>query len=157
MAKKITYKIDLNDLGDLSDLSKSEISQAKREVGQIAVEEILRFVSESKSPVSKESWKKTLSKEYRAQKKKKGGAPVADMDLTGNMLTALRAKPGKGDTVEVGIFTKSETGKADGHNNFSGDSKLPRRRFIPEEDQKFKRSIVKEMKKVLEELGDGDD
>lgn len=127
-------------------------AKVKKEVGDLVIDEILRSLSEGKSPVSKESFKK-LSKEYA--KEFKGGNRTPNLELEGDMLDALKVKNTK-DGIEVGIFSKKQTPKADGHNNFSGDSKLPRRRFIPGEDQKFKRDIESKIKAVVNEYRDQD-
>ena len=47
--------------------------------------------------------------------------------------------------------TGREAAKADGHNNHSGDSTLPERKFIPEERETFKRDIVQGLKSLLKE------
>lgn len=52
--------------------------------------------------------------------------------------------------IKVGIFKSSEVPKADGHNDFSGDSKLPKRRFIPEDNQEFKATIVAGVNQILD-------
>lgn len=41
-----------------------------------------------------------------------------------------------GDKIEIGVFGE-DAGKADGHNNFSGKSKLPKRQFLPASGDKF--------------------
>lgn len=65
------------------------------------------------------------------------------------MLDALTSQNRKGDIIEVGIFKAKEQGKADGHNNFSGKSKLPTRRFIPSEKENFKRFINKGIDQII--------
>lgn len=45
-----------------------------------------------------------------------------------------------GDKIEIGVFGE-DAGKADGHNNFSGKSKLPQRRFLPDKGQEFNGDI----------------
>lgn len=65
------------------------------------------------------------------------------------MLDALEFRTTTGG-IEVGIFDSSEVPKADGHNNFSGDSKLPKRRFIPEKNQSFRPIIESGIEAVLD-------
>lgn len=138
---EITKKITL----DLKGIQNK--AQAKKDVGEFVVNEILRNLSEGKSPVSGERFKK-LSKEYADQFK--GGDRKPNLELEGDMLDALTFK-NRADGIEVGVFKKKELGKADGHNNFSGDSKLPKRRFIPDEGQDFKANINKGIKQILAE------
>jgi len=77
------------------------------------------------------------------------------MELHGDMLDALKYKT-KGGVVEVGIFDDDQAQKADNHNKFSSASKttaVPKRQFIPneEEGQTFKRDIISEIERILEE------
>lgn len=127
-------------------------SQAKSEIGDFVVNEILRFVGSGKSPVAgeKASFPK-LDKNYAEDKK--GGNTTANLDLQGDMLDALTFKNVAGG-IEIGIFG-DEAPKADGHNNHSGESSLPRRRFIPDEDQKFRGRIESGVKKIIKEFETG--
>jgi len=123
----------------------------KAEVGEYLVEQTLIAVSEAASPVSGEKWKKTLSPEYRDQKRDDGRGTTANMENRGDMLDALSFKPtSKG--VEIGVFGHGEAKKADGHNNFSGDSELPQRRFIPAEGQNYKMKIEAEVNKIINDV-----
>jgi len=131
---KLTKKLSLN----LNDVPLSKRKAVKKEVGNFIVEEILRSVSSAKSPVSGGKYKAVLNKDYA--KNMKGGNRTANLELEGDMLDALTFK----DTdrgIEIGIFKKSEVPKADGHNNFTGKSKLPTRQFIPKSGQTFNRDI----------------
>jgi hypothetical protein len=141
--EKITKQINL----DLSDVPESRHATVKREVGDYVTDEILRALSAGKSPVVGETFKK-LNKEYADEEK--GGNRTPNLELDGDMLDALIYKNNdKG--IEIGIFSSSEVPKADGHNNFSGDSKLPKRRFIPKDDQKFKREIETGVRSIVNE------
>ena len=110
------------------------------------MDEILREVSQGKSPVSGEGSFKKLNPDYAEENK--GGDRTPSLDLEGDMLNALDFK-NTTDGVEIGIFNRSEVPKADGHNNFSGQSQLPRRRFIPGEKQKFKQFIDRGIKRIV--------
>lgn len=124
-------------------------SDVKNQVGQFIVEEILLRVAEGKSPLKgTPKWKKLNSKYAN---KEKGGSRNPNLELEGDLLDALEFKSLKGSQIEIGIFKKAEQGKADGHNNFSGESKLPLRRFIPKDDEKFYRKITKGVNEILEE------
>ena len=87
-------------------------------MGEFVVNEILRSVSEGKSPVSGRRQFKILDEKYA--KDEKGGDRNPNLELGGDMLDALTFKPMPGDSLEVGIFDSNEVPKADGHNNFSG-------------------------------------
>jgi len=133
---EITKKINLpNDLPD----------STKEEIGSLVVNEILRFTAEGKSPVSKEKFSK-LDKKY-ADKEHKGDR-TPRLRLEGDMMESLGYKIEGGELI-VGIMDAGEQDKADGHNNFSGKSKLPRRRFIPAENQNFKRQITTKINSII--------
>jgi len=74
---------------------------------------------------------KPLSKSYAKYKQAQGNSPVPNLELDGDMLDALdyRITP---DGIELGVFG-AQAGKADGHCDFSGDSNIPTRRFLPED------------------------
>jgi hypothetical protein len=145
MAKypKQTKKIKL----DLSEIPLSNRAAVKKEIGDFIVTEMLLSISEGKSPVSGRSGFKKLNKQYA--KDEKGGDINPNLELEGDLLDALRAENRKGDEIEIGIFKSSEQGKADGHNNLSGKSKLPTRRFIPDEKESFKRNIMNGVKQII--------
>ena len=144
--KKISKLIDL----DLSDIPKEKRKTVKKEIGDFVVEEILIAVSKGQSPVigEKRNFKK-LKPDYA--KAEKGGDRNPDLELLGDMLDSLTFKnTTKG--IEVGIFKATEVPKADGHNNFSGKSTLPKRRFIPKDSQKFRKSIQNGVKGIINEF-----
>lgn len=89
-----------------------------------------------------------MSEEYKALKKAETGSSEANLDLTGEMLSSLDYKV-KGNTIEIGVFGE-DAGKADGHNNFSGKSKLPTRQFLPKEGQLFTSSINKLLQETID-------
>jgi hypothetical protein len=146
--KRISKLVDL----DLSDIPKNKQKTVKKEVGEYIIDEILSFVSEGKSPVigEKTTFKK-LNTDYA--KAEKNGDRNPDLELLGDMLDSLTFKNTK-KGIEVGIFKANEVPKADGHNNFSGKSTLPTRRFIPKGGQKFRRSIQSGIDSILNEFSE---
>lgn len=129
---------------ELKGLSKSEKSEVLDMIGELLVEQILDYVTSEKSPVTGRDFK-ALSREYALRKKEEVGNTRANLDLEGDLLSAVDFKI-KGESIELGVFG-SQAPKADGHNNISGKSKLPTRRFIPDEGQTFApeiRALVKE-------------
>jgi len=123
-------------------------SEVKTQVGNFIIEEILLRVAEGKSPLKGTPTWKRLGKNFA--NKFKGGNRTPDLELEGDLLDALISKNRRGDEIEVGIFKASQTGKADGHNNHSGDSNLPLRRFIPDEDEQFYQKITKGIEEIVE-------
>lgn len=143
---KQTKTIDLSSYG-LLEVPASKRREVKEEVAEFITNEIQLFLADGKSPVSKESFKR-LSKEY-AQREKDGDR-TPDLNLEGDLWQSIDAQLRKGSQIEVGIFKKSEQGKADGHNNFSGKSAM-QRRFIPSQDQKFVKSIETGISQIIKQ------
>lgn len=117
------------------------------EVGEFVKEQILLSVAESSSPISGGAFKKSLSAAYKKQKEADGLPGVANLELTGEMLDSLDYKTTK-DGIEIGVFGRAAL-RADGHNNFSGESELPGRQFLPKEGESFKPSIQKEIDRII--------
>ena len=141
--EKVTFTLT----PDLSDVPSSDRSKALREVGQYLVEAILSDVGDTRSPVTGRMFKK-LSADYAEKKSEESSSPVANLELSGDMLDSLDFKV-VGDKVEVGIWG-SEADKADGHCNHSGKSDLPERRFIPAKGENFRPEIRGEVESILE-------
>jgi hypothetical protein len=96
---EISKEIKLN----LKDVPKSQRTKAKDEIGEFLVGEILEQLSQGKSPVSGESFKR-LSKEYADSEK--GGDTTPNLELEGDLLNALEYKRTR-DGIKVGIFRSS--------------------------------------------------
>ena len=116
-------------------------------MGDFLVEQILDSVGEQQSPIKGHGKFRALSKSYKAFKQEEGSGTDPNLELTGSMLDALTFRT-TGSGIELGIFGK-DAPKADGHNNFSGESKLPLRRFLPDEGESFKPSIQKEVDRII--------
>lgn len=104
-------------------------------------------VSDGKSPIKGTPTWKSLNRTYA--KNEKGGNATPNLELDGDLLDALEYKKGLGNTIEVGIFDGSQTGKADGHNNHTGSSRLPERRFIPLDDGDFYSKITRGIDTII--------
>lgn len=129
--------------------SESAKERIKAAVGEYLIEQTLLYVGNTKSPISGESWP-GLSPSYKQEKAEAGQTPVANLEATGNMLSAIDFETT--DTgIKIGIFG-GEALKADGHNNFSGESELPKRRFLPTEDQVYKRDISKGIDEIINDI-----
>lgn len=145
---------------DLSRIPTSSIDAAKKEVGDYLIEEILRHVGDGKSPVTGESWAK-LSKDYADEFK--GGNTTPTMQLYGDLLDSLRIEPLAGNELKIGHFG-GEAPKADGHNQHSVEAKIwaitkdfPKRRYIPEDGQKFKPNIESGITEILNGYRESED
>ena len=142
--------IELN----LKDIPEEDIKKAKKKVGDYLVNSILRSVGNGKSPVEGEKFKK-LTEAYA--KKEHSGRRLPILELEGDMLEALKHKPLEGNKIEVGI-RGSEAPKADGHNQISEEAISwaaekgrgeYKRRFIPNDTQKFKKKIRTGVEEIL--------
>lgn len=106
-------------------------------------------VGEAKSPLDGSRYQ-ALSKDYKKFKQESGAPGVPNLDLEGDMLSSLEYVELSGGKLELGVFG-DQAPKADGHNNFSGKSKIPERRFLPGEGESFKSSIQKEVQGIVNE------
>lgn len=68
------------------------------------------------------------------------------------MRSAIVSKNRAGDEIEVGVYASDEIRKAYNHN--IGDT-LPRRQFIPDEDQVFKKPIMNKVNRKIKEFKSG--
>lgn len=144
-SNEISSEIDLG----LDKVPKSFRAKVQRDVGEYLVEQTLLSLSDRKSPVSKANYTSRLtSKAYKKFKESEGRSGVADLEFEGDLKDSLRfKKTDKG--IKIGHFNASQAPKADGHNNFSGDSKLPERRYLPLEGEKYKRNIQREIDRII--------
>jgi len=146
-ADEISSELDLVSGLNVSVSAKRKI---KEDVGEYLKEQILLTVGSAKSPIAGENWP-GLSRSYRKFKEESNRPGTANLEFTGDMLNALDYELTT-DGIKIGVFG-SEAGKADGHNNFSGDSPLAalgkQRRFLPDQNQKFKRDIQNEVERIV--------
>jgi len=138
---------------NLSRIPTNKQEAAKRDVGEFIVGEILRSVQRGQSPVEGRGSFKKLDPEYADEFK--GGNRSPNLDQQGDMLDALEFEVTTGG-VKVGIFEESQVPKADGHNNFSGLSELPVRRFIPDATEDFRRDIKSGVNQILDGYREND-
>lgn len=155
--KKVAYEFDPFELiGVAAPANKSDRRKALEEIADYVRAEVLQYVGSATSPVKGHGWKSSLSPEYKKLKKEISGKAIANMELYGDMLDALECVVTSGGMLELRI-KGSEAPKADGHNNHSGESSLPERRFIPAEGETFKQPILNGMKQIAKAFIDGED
>lgn len=129
------------------DLPESAKEEVREEVGEFLKEQVLQYVASKQSPVSGGGWKQTLSRSYAKFKQAEIGNKDANLEFTGKTLDSLDHKPTR-EGIELGVFG-SRAEIAEGHNNLSGSSDLPERRFLPDVGQNFKRDIVREVDRII--------
>lgn len=142
---KTASKIDL----EIDHLPADVQADIIEDVGTYLVEQTLLATSGAKSPVSGESFP-ALKRSYKQLKEAQGGAPEANLELTGEMNDALTFEAVDGG-LEIGFFG-DQAPKADGHNKFSGkENGAPQRRFLPGEGQNYKREIQSGVEQIIKE------
>lgn len=146
---EIYSEIDFTD--ELQGLSQEDKQQVREEIGELLVEQILDSLASEETPVQGGKYKASLSPDYAKKKKSETGSSAANLDLTGELIRSIDYRI-KGNSIQVGVFDSENAGKADGHNNFSGRSRMPdaRRQFLPEQGQNFKKDIVDLIKETVE-------
>lgn len=117
-----------------------------QEIKDFVIEKTLETVASQKSPVTGRKFQR-LSSDYRAFKIKKRRPGVANLEFSGAMLDALKGKV-SGDDITIQIKGK-QGDKADGHNNHSGKSKLPTRKFIPKDDETYSKAIMRGITEII--------
>ncbi len=141
---ELSTTIDLSD--ELSGLSRSERAAALSEIGEFLVEQTLVNASESKSLVKGEQIPALTSKQYKLKKRGEVGNAKANLELSGEMLDSVDFNA-SGTSLTIGVYGDAAL-RADGHNNFSGKSSLPKRRIFPDEGQQYKADVVKEIARI---------
>lgn len=121
----------------------------KEEIGDYLIEQIMASTAEQTSPVAGYGKFAALSKKYKAKKEESGRPGVPNLDYDGDMQSALDYEL-TDEGIEIGVYGK-EAPKADGHNNFSGDSELPLRRFLPGLGESFRKDINAEVEAIITE------
>jgi len=152
---KLLHFLDLNDYG-LKDVPPENIPAVKREVADYLVNEVLRKVKSGISPVKSEGRFRILDPKYAT--KEKAGVRTANLELEGDLLESLTARPADGAFIKYG-HEGTQVPKADGHNQLSGKaktwalkSKHPKRRYIPSDNQKFIPEITEEITAIIRQF-----
>lgn len=147
MARKVRYDFNPFELTGVDAPEGSDKEQIREEVAQYVVEEILSYCGDRNSPVSGHGKFPALSKEYKRRKLDSGRPGVPDLEFDGDLLNAISGSS-RGSNVRVEVES-DQADKADGHCNFSGESDLPLRRFIPDEGETFKQPIIDGIARII--------
>ena len=151
MARKVSYQFNPYEIVGKDSPSSHKRGDAMYDMADAIKEEILGYMESANSPVKGYGRFPALSKAYKSRKSALGGSSIADLELFGDMKAALQVRP----NVRRGVITVEVIGKqgdkADGHNNHSGDSSLPLRRFIPADGETFKRAITSKIRGLASE------
>lgn len=152
---EIFHRLDLNEYG-LREVPSAQKTEAKQEVADYLENQILRDVSNSTSPVQGEGRFRVLDSEYAVREK--GGNRLSNLEKDGDLLNDFKVDNVPGSFLEVG-HKGGEVPKADGHNQLSGKARswarsngFPRRRYIPDDNQRFTNNIVGEIRTIISEF-----
>jgi len=111
----------------------------REDIADFIAESILDEVGAATSPVSGHGKFKRLSKEYKKFKRSQGGSGTRDLELTGDMLDALKVTVA-GTNIKTQIGGK-EGGKAEGNND--------RSRFIPQTKETWNAEIMRGVARII--------
>lgn len=139
--------IDLFQDRELPTRAKKRIQD---EVGNFLVEQTLVAMDQKKSPVQGEGNFKALSPDYKKLKQREVGSTEANLEFDGVMKDELNFEPTPFG-ISLGVFG-DRAPAADGHNNLSGKSSLPTRRFLPDEGQNYKAQIAREVDRIVADI-----
>ena len=152
---RLLHFLDLNDYG-LDEVAPEQHAQVKREVADFLKNQALREISAGQSPVKGEGRFRVLNQDYA--RREKGGRRTADLELEGDLKDSLISVPSTGSFIKFG-HEGSQVPKSDGHNQISTKAKAwarqsghPKRRYIPDDGQKFDRSIERGIEEIIDEF-----
>ncbi len=138
------------DLFEGRPLPKKVKKLIQEEVGSYLVEQTLSSMGEKKSPIQGAPNFAPLSKNYKKRKLEEVGSGEANLEFDGIMKDDTDFQPTE-DGIKLGVFGE-RAGAADGHNNLSGKSQLPLRKFLPDEGENYKPKIVKEVERIIADI-----
>lgn len=153
---KVEYRFDPFELvgADKSEFTKSQIQEVYDRAKGLVLESVLTDMGQGRSSVDGQRWKK-LDRKYASKKRAEGGTGSANLEMSGSLKESIRVKK-SGDELVL-TTTASKQAVADGHNNFSGESNLPERKFIPNEDngETLRSGIRADLKAIIRDVSDG--
>lgn len=151
----LVHFLDLDEYG-LKDVPSESKQDAMEEVAGYLENEVMRSLSRGLSPVKGEGSFQRLDAKY--SKQFKGGSRTANLELEGDLKDSLIVKPATGSFIKFG-HEGAQVPKADGHNQISSKAKrwaveaaMPKRRYIPDDGQKFSDNITGEIKKIIKDF-----
>jgi hypothetical protein len=133
---------------DMDGVPASEREDAKAEVLDYIKEAMLADFGSGVSPVTGRAFRK-LSPGYAEEKAKISGSVIPNMELHGNLLSALEAQSERGNTISVGWTDPEEAAKAHGHTT-GADGRLPVRKLLPAPGETMSRSIMQGIESILD-------
>lgn len=147
-----TATIDLTE--ELTGLTRAQKKEVREQIAELIIEQTLKDLADQRSPIEGYGKFAKLSPEYAAEKMALTGSKAANLDLSGEMISETDYRVEGDSKIEIGVYGDAAP-RADGHNNLSGKSELPIRRFIPGKGEQYKSDIMQMIKDtVLSYKGD---
>ena len=139
----------------LNEVPEDRQQTTKAQVGEFVVSRIKRSLRGLSSPVQGEGFKSTLSDSYKAYKIKQGAGSSANLRLFGDLLNSLTYEVSKSPQLGIGHTGLGRDGRPNarkcvGHCHFE-NSTLPRRRYLPDRGQSYKKSIEEGIQNIVNE------
>ena len=135
------------DLFEGRKLTKAVKKRIQEDVGNYLVEQTLKLTAQGKTPVQGVGDFPALSPAYKKKKKEEVGNTKANLEFEGQLKDEIDFVPSPVG-ISIGVYGERALA-ADGHNNLSGESSLPLRRFLPDEGQTYKAPIKKEVERII--------
>lgn len=139
---------------------RSRRTEALEAAADYIKEQILLRSGEGRSSVQGGKWKRSLTPEYRKEKAKESGVTFANLELHGDLLDALDARPESGK-VRVEIDDTSQWGKAEGNllGTYGRGTEHPEqaREFMPHKrGQRLHKDIMEGVAEILRDYAEED-
>ena len=133
------------------DIDDNVLEDANFAAGEVAVDAIREYAQQRKSTVKGVNGKYAkLSKEYAVRKQEQVGNKSPNLELTGSMLDGLQV-----DSDDDGFIIRVDDADVEkAYNHQVGDT-LPKRQFLPLDNQTFKGEILKRIKSELKKYKSG--
>lgn len=141
------------------DIPRENRKEALEAAAEYLKTAMLDYIGSGNSPVSGFGKFPGYTPAYKTVKGEQSSSSTVNLELTGELLDALDVSI-KGGKLAVDVVGDSELrGKAEGNNLGTYGQSKPiagkARRFIPVEDETFKRGILTGLRDILSEFEDG--
>lgn len=146
---EVSYFFNTFDL--TQNIDDNVLEDANFAAGEVALKAIKEYAEQRKSTVKGVNGKYAkLSKEYAERKKELVGNSNPNLELTGSMLDGLEV-----DSDDDGFVIRVNDADVEkAYNHQVGDT-IPKRQFLPYDEQTFKDEIVKRIKTELKKYESG--
>ena len=153
MARKVKY--DFKPFSGRT-MTKAAKGRARKEIKQFITTTVKADLAKGQSSVTGRRMP-SLNKEYA--KAQKGGNRTPNLKLEGDYQASFRVKKSPQGTNWMRFTTlQGQQPKADGHNNFTGKSKLPKRQSFPNRGngEKFRAGIERGIEQIVKKHSKGE-